>query len=76
MKNNNFLFDFSVNIWDGATWNNAVYTSNTNTAGWVQVFIDLSTLTITGPIQVQFVVDENNATDFYDDIALDDVVFD
>ncbi len=68
--------DFSVDFWDGAAWNTAVYTSNTNTNGWKQVFVDLSGYTITGPVQIRFVVDENNGTDFYDDIALDDVLID
>ena len=68
--------DFSVDFYDGAAWNTAVYTSNTNTGGWAQVIIDLSAYTITGPVQARFIVDENNGTDFYDDIALDDVAFD
>jgi|GEM_PF-3157512 len=67
--------DFSVNLWDGATWNNGVYTSNTNTNGWLEVVIDLATYTITGPVSLAFVVDENNGTDFYDDVAIDDVCF-
>lgn len=67
--------DFSVDVYDGAVWNTAVYTSNTNTSDWQQVVIDLSTLTVTGPVQARFIVDENNGTDFYDDIALDDVSF-
>ncbi|GLB48777.1 hypothetical protein Y10_11450 [Neptunitalea sp. Y10] len=68
--------DFSVDVFDGATWQTAVYTSNTNKPSWTKIYIDLSTLTITGPIQVRFVVDENNGTDFYDDVAIDDITFD
>ena len=66
---------FSVNVWDGATWNVGFYTHNTNTiaGGWEQITVDLSTLTITGPIQLRFIVDETNGTDFYDDVAIDDV---
>src|SRR5690606_18281052 len=30
-------------------------------------------LTITGDIKLRFIVDENNGTDFYDDVAIDDV---
>ncbi|MEO1433949.1 MAG: hypothetical protein AAFV80_00315, partial [Bacteroidota bacterium] len=63
--------DFSVDVWDGTAWNDDMFTSNTNTVDWEQVFIDLSPLTITGPIQVRFVVDENNGTDFDDDLAID-----
>ncbi|MEE9349787.1 MAG: fibronectin type III domain-containing protein [Flavobacteriaceae bacterium] len=65
--------DFSVDVWDGAAWNDDVFTSSSNTAGWVQMFINLDLLTITGPVQARFTVDENNGNDFNDDLALDDV---
>ncbi|MBC8756696.1 T9SS type A sorting domain-containing protein [Kordia sp. YSTF-M3] len=65
--------DFSVDFFDGATWNTAIYTSNTNTGGWMQVIINLSAYTITGDVKARFIVDENNGTDFYDDFAIDDV---
>ncbi|MCW8938969.1 MAG: fibronectin type III domain-containing protein, partial [Flavobacteriales bacterium] len=67
--------DFSVDVWDGAAWNTGVYTSNTNTlnGGWEQINVVLSSLTITGDIRLRFIVDENNGTDFYDDVAIDDV---
>jgi len=67
--------DFSVDFYDGATWNVGVYTSSSNTGGWSQIFIDLSVYTITGAVQARFIVDENNGTDFYDDVAIDDVSF-
>jgi hypothetical protein len=67
--------DFSVDVWDGAAWNIGVFTSAANTAGWEEVFINLSTLTITGPVQARFIVDENNGGDFYDDVAIDDITF-
>ncbi|BCY29495.1 GEVED domain-containing protein [Flavobacterium okayamense] len=60
----------NVEVWDGAAWN-AVATYNTNTNGWVERIIDLSTLTITGDIQVRFIIVESSS--FYDDIAIDDV---
>ena len=67
--------NFSLNVWDGATWNVGFYTHNTNTfaGGWEQITVDVSTLTITGPIQLRFIVNETNGTDFYDDVAIDDV---
>ena len=65
--------DFSVDVYDGASWNTGVFTSNSNTANWEQKSVDLSGLTITGPIKARFIVDENNGTDFYDDVAIDDV---
>lgn len=68
--------DFSVDLFDGSTWQTGVFTSNTNTNGWVAVYIDLSAYTISGPVKARFVIDENNGTDFYDDVAIDDVSFD
>ncbi len=60
----------NVEVWDGAAWN-AMATYNTNTNGWEKRVIDLSTLTITGDIQVRFIIVESSS--FYDDIAIDDV---
>lgn len=71
--------DFTVDVWDGTAWNN-VFTrtsaSGTITNGFEEVIIDISTLTITGPVQARFVVDEVEAGDFQDDLAIDDVSFD
>ena len=65
----------TVEVYDGAIWNNVgVY--NSNTSGWEQKIIDLSPLTVTGDIQVRFTFSETVATDFYDDIAIDDVTID
>jgi hypothetical protein len=66
-----------VNVWDGAAWNNDFATYCGNTAGWENKIVDLSTLTITGPIQIQFVGDETSSgTGWYDDISLDDITVD
>lgn len=69
---------FDVNVYDGAAWNNAFFTNSANTAGgdWEEIILNLTTLTITGPIQVEFVVNEVNGTDFWDDAAIDDVSVD
>ncbi len=66
--------DFRVEVWDGAAWNE-VFFSNQNSvnADWEEVIVDLSSLTITGDIQLAFIVDENNGTGFDDDVAIDDV---
>ncbi|MUU79817.1 fibronectin type III domain-containing protein [Winogradskyella endarachnes] len=64
-----------VEVWDGAAWN-LMATYNTNTAGWELKTIDLTTLTITGDVQVRFIFSETTTGDFYDDIAIDDVVID
>ena len=62
----------NVSVWDGAAWNQmAMYNTNT-VGGWEKKIINLSSLTITGPIQIRFVVTEQ-PSDFYDDIAIDDV---
>ncbi len=77
LKNNegNSNVNFSVDVWDGAAWNTGFFSNNGNTAGgdWEIISLNLSTLTITGDIQVAFVVDEVNGTDFWDDAAIDDV---
>ena len=67
--------DFSVDVWDGAAWNVGFYTHNTNTVNgeWEEITVNLSTLTITGDIQLRFIADEPSNGDFYDDVAIDDV---
>ncbi len=75
VSNSNDHVDFSIDIWDGAAWNVGFFTSNHNTAGWEETILDLTTLTITGPIQAKFIVDENNGGTT-DDLAIDDVRID
>ena len=67
--------DFSIDVYDGATWNVDFYTHNTNTTNneWEKIIVNLTSLSITGNLQLRFIVDENNGADFYDDIAIDDV---
>jgi gliding motility-associated-like protein len=67
--------NLDVEVWDGAAWN-TVATYNTNTSGWELKVIDISTLTITGDIQVRFIFSEIVTGDFTDDIAIDDVTLD
>lgn len=60
-----------VEVWDGAAWN-LMGTYNTNTPlGWEKKTISLSSLTLTGNVQVRFIIE--GSTNFYDDIAIDDV---
>ncbi|MBL4706933.1 MAG: immune inhibitor A, partial [Flavobacteriales bacterium] len=68
--------DFHVDVFDGTAWNDSLYFSDTNSLinAWEQIIVDLSGITVTGPIQVRFVVDENNGSGFDDDRAIDDVV--
>ncbi len=63
---------FSIDFFDGAAWNTAIYTRSANTAGWEEVILPLGAYTITGNIQFRFIVDENNGSDFDDDFAIDD----
>ncbi len=66
-----------VNIWDGAAWNNDFASFSGNTSGWENMTVDLATLTISGPIQIQFVGDETSSgSDYYDDISIDDITID
>ena len=61
-----------VEVWDGAAWN-AMAQYNTNTpGGWEKKVISLSSLTITGNLQVRFIY-AGDTSGFYDDIAIDDV---
>ena len=66
--------DFSVEVWDGAAWNQVFFSDqNSQNGAWEEVVILLDNLNITGNIQVAFQVDENNGNDFSDDLAIDDV---
>jgi hypothetical protein len=69
--------NFSVDVWDGAAWNSGVYASNSNTLNgeWQQISVVLSSLTITGPVQLRFIVDEDPTNAYFDDVAIDDVTF-
>ncbi|HET8736278.1 MAG TPA: fibronectin type III domain-containing protein [Pricia sp.] len=63
---------FSVDVFDGSAWNEAVFESSANTLAWQKFYVDFSDLNITGPIKVRFVVDELGEGDT-DDLAIDDV---
>ncbi|WP_240032217.1 DUF4397 domain-containing protein [Psychroflexus aestuariivivens] len=69
--------DFRVEVWDGAAWNEVFFSNeNSENGAWEEVIVDISALNITGDIQLAFIVDENNGTDFDDDLAIDDVSVD
>ncbi|RLD47271.1 MAG: hypothetical protein DRI94_14090, partial [Bacteroidetes bacterium] len=61
-----------LSIFDGTSWHNNVANYTGNTAGWENKTFDLLIYTITAPIKIKFIVDENNGT-YTDDISLDDV---
>lgn len=64
----------SVEVFDGAAWN-MLFTRTGNTNGWEQFYVDLTGLTITGPIKARFIVDEDHGGGFDDDISIDDIFF-
>ena len=69
--------DFRVEVWDGAAWNEIFFSNeNSENGAWEEVIVDISALNITGDIQLAFIVDENNGTDFDDDLAIDDISVD
>jgi hypothetical protein len=67
----------NIDVWDGAMWNVAYASFTGDTVLWEEQFVDLSALTITGPIQVKFIADETSSVaGFYDDISIDDILID
>ncbi|MBC3848022.1 T9SS type A sorting domain-containing protein [Winogradskyella echinorum] len=65
----------TVEVWDGAAWNSVYTDSNGDLDVWENIIIDLSALTITGDVQARFIVDTATNSNFYNDIAIDDVSF-
>jgi hypothetical protein len=63
----------SVEVFDGTSWNLLYTDNNGDVNGWEKITIDLSTLTITGDIQVRFIIDTATNSNFENDIAIDDV---
>lgn len=71
-----------VDVFDGSTWHPGVLMDSANNANWVDLSIDLSSYTFTGPARFRFVVDKfpgdlGTSSAFHSDILIDDVrVFD
>ena len=71
------IFNAYVKV-SGGTWQ-LIHTSNTNTAGWEKVVIDLSSYSFDrNTTQIKFVVDEvgTGSGDYKDDFAIDDIQID
>jgi len=66
--------DFSVEAGNDTNGYSEVFTSNTNTAGWEKKIIGLGAVDCTIPVQLRFIINENNST-AKDDFAIDDIVF-
>lgn len=65
-----------VDFWDGAAWTQVDSIQNNLGGSWVEFTTDLSTFTITGPVQVRFTVTGDNSFGgftFHNDILIDDV---
>ena len=64
-----------VEVWDGAAWNLVNTVQSNLGANWVVYTTDLTTLTITGNVQVRYTVTgvANGGFTFYNDILIDDV---
>jgi len=66
----------TANFWDGAAWNILPgFPYAADDPNWVEFTFDLSGFTITGDVQVEFVVDQTAGTAFYNDQLIDDVKF-
>jgi hypothetical protein len=65
----------TVDVFDGTTWHNGMFVwgPTQNNASWQEITVPLNTLTITGPIQIRFVVAKGTGFPYYDDIIIDDV---
>jgi hypothetical protein len=64
-----------VEVWNGTSWNLVNTVSDNLGTNWVVFTTNLSTLTITGPIQIRFTVTgvANGGSTYYHDILIDDV---
>jgi hypothetical protein len=64
-----------VDLWDGTTWHNGAFlwAYGQNASGWQEELINLNSYTITGPIQLRFVVDKGIGNAFLDDMLIDDI---
>jgi hypothetical protein len=65
----------TVDVYDGAAWNNVYTDNNGDVDGWEKITVNLSSLTITGDIQARFIVDTETNSNYENDIAIDDVSF-
>jgi hypothetical protein len=68
---------FTVDFYDGNSWNNAVFSHTSNTAGgnWEQITVPLNSFTISGQVQFRLNVNKNGLPyPYHDDIAIDDLM--
>lgn len=64
-----------INLWDGAVWHDSIYVwgPTNNDPSWKMIELSLGGYTISGAVQVQFVVNKSAGSPFYDDLVIDDV---
>ncbi|AEV33891.1 PKD domain protein [Owenweeksia hongkongensis DSM 17368] len=66
---------FYINLWDGAQWNDSVFMYSGDNATWQDFTMLFNSYNITGPIQLEFVVDKTTAPNSsQNDFLLDSVV--
>jgi hypothetical protein len=67
--------ELTVEIWDGAAWNLMETIQANLGAGWVNYSAILTSLTISGDVQIRFTVTgvANGGSPYYNDILIDDV---
>ena len=67
--------EFQLEAYDGTNWI-TVLTSNTNTNGWEEKIVDLSSFSLPNLTQFRFKVMDNNSNSSKDDFAIDDFKID
>jgi len=71
MSSSNDYAILNIDLWDGTSWNNDIYTWTGDSGGWMEVTIPLTNYNITAPIRIRFENDNDNDS-FRNDIAIDD----
>lgn len=71
----NPMNEFTVDLYNGTAWQNAIFTHTTQTVNgaWEEITVNLATYTLTGNIKVRFNVEKKGSPAYYDDIAIDDI---
>lgn len=66
---------FSINLWDGAQWNNGIFSYAGDDTDWKDFTLLFNNYTLSGPIQLEFVVDKTTSLNSsQNDFLLDSVV--
>ena len=77
-NSNQVLYDdntITVEVFDGTAWQQVYMDNTADVNGWQLVQINVSTYVSAGPMLARFIVKTDLDTNFYNDIAIDDVSF-